>query len=89
LRPPRCAVRRAERPSVDTHLPAARLRGGRGALIEFRGWRNGDEPTLVAVSRRESEADFRAALPLIMSLGHERRPEWSARPDDILTGTPF
>jgi heme-degrading monooxygenase HmoA len=58
-------------------------------LIEFTGWRHGDDPTLVAVSRWESEADFRAAVPLIMSLGHERRDEWSSRPDDLLTGTPF
>jgi heme-degrading monooxygenase HmoA len=58
-------------------------------LIEFQGFRHGDDPTLVAVSRWDSEADFRAALPLITSLHHERREEWSARPDDLLLGAPF
>jgi heme-degrading monooxygenase HmoA len=63
--------------------------GDAPGLIEFGGWSNGDAPDLVAVSRWESEADFRAALPRIMSLADERRPEWSARPDDLYTGVSF
>jgi quinol monooxygenase YgiN len=53
-------------------------------LIEFTAWRDTQSSRLLAVSRWESEADFRAALPLIMSLGPERREEWSERPDELL-----
>jgi quinol monooxygenase YgiN len=87
------AVHHARPEHVDEFIAfMGRVRAAVGdapGLIDFRGWRDGDDPTLVAVSRWESEADFRAALPLIMSLGHERRAEWSARPDELFTGTPF
>jgi quinol monooxygenase YgiN len=53
-------------------------------LIEFTTWRDTRSSDLIGLSRWESEADFRAALPLIMSLGPERRDEWSERPDDLL-----
>ena len=53
-------------------------------LVEFTAWRDTQSSRLIAVSRWESEADFRAAIPLIMSLGPERREEWSERPDELL-----
>jgi heme-degrading monooxygenase HmoA len=53
-------------------------------LIEFTAWRDTQSSRLVAVSRWESEDAFRAAVPLIMSLGPERREEWSERPDELI-----
>ena len=53
-------------------------------LVEFTAWRDTQSSRLIAVSRWESEADFRAAIPLIMSLGPERRKEWSERPDELI-----
>ena len=53
-------------------------------LIEFTMWRDGPSTRLIGHSRWESEADFRAALPVITSLAPERREEWSERPDDVL-----
>ena len=53
-------------------------------LIEFTTWRDTQSNRLFGHSRWESEADFRAALPLIMSLAPERRAEWSERPDEVL-----
>jgi quinol monooxygenase YgiN len=58
--------------------------GAAPGLIEFTTWRDTQSSRLFGHSRWESEADFRAALPLIMSLGPERRDEWSERPDDLL-----
>jgi quinol monooxygenase YgiN len=87
------AVHHARPEHVDDFVAfMGRVRAAVGdppGLLEFSSWRNGDDPTLVAVSRWESEADFRAALPLIMSLGHERRADWSAQPDDVFTGATF
>ena len=42
----------------------------------------------VAFSRWESEQAYLDALPLIGSLAHERREEWSERPDDVLMLSP-
>ena len=53
-------------------------------LVDFTTWRETQSTRLLGVSRWESEADFRAALPLILSLGPERREEWSERPDELL-----
>jgi hypothetical protein len=58
-------------------------------LIEFDGWRETAGNRLFGVSRWESEQAFRDALPLIMSLAHERREEWSERPDDVLMLAPI
>jgi quinol monooxygenase YgiN len=58
--------------------------GDAPGLIEFRGWRDGPTTRLIGHSRWESEQAFRDALPTIMSLGPERRDEWSERPDDVL-----
>ena len=57
-------------------------------LIEFTGWRETQTTTLIGLSRWESPEAFQAALPLIMGLADERRPEWSEKPDDLLTFTP-
>jgi quinol monooxygenase YgiN len=53
-------------------------------LIEFRTWRDTLTNRLVGLSRWESDEAFSRAMPQIMSLSHERRPEWSAQPDDLL-----
>jgi hypothetical protein len=53
-------------------------------LIEFTTWREAHGTRLLGHSRWESEDAFRAALPLIMSLGPERREEWSERPDEVM-----
>jgi len=59
-------------------------------LIQFDGYRDAHGgSTLAGISVWESEEAFRAALPLITSLGPERSPEWSERPDDVLTMTRF
>ena len=57
-------------------------------LIEFTTWREANGNRLFGHSRWESEDDFRAALPLITSLGPERREEWSERPDELLLLAP-
>ena len=61
--------------------------GDAPGLIEFSAWDAQDGP-LVAVSRWESAEAFRAAIPTIMSLGDERRPEWTARDDQVLMSVP-
>jgi heme-degrading monooxygenase HmoA len=53
-------------------------------LIDFEGYRDTQTSRLVGLSRWESEADFQAAQPLILSLGDERVEAWSERPDDVL-----
>ena len=53
-------------------------------LIEFTAWREAEGSRLFGLSRWESAADFQAALPLIMGMGDERRPEWSEREDEVL-----
>jgi heme-degrading monooxygenase HmoA len=58
-------------------------------LLSFDAWREPGDARLVAVSRWESADAFEAALPLIGSLRDERREEWSARPDDVITGSPL
>jgi quinol monooxygenase YgiN len=58
--------------------------GAAPGLIEFTAWREGQGSRLVGLSRWESAADFQAALPLIMGLSGERRPEWSERDDELL-----
>ena len=57
-------------------------------LIDFDSYRDQQSNRLIGLSRWESEQAFRDALPLIGSLAHERREEWSARPDDVLMLTP-
>ncbi len=57
--------------------------GARG-LLEFTGYAEAGGPRLFGVSRWESAEAFRAALPTILSLVPERRPEWSDRDDELL-----
>jgi heme-degrading monooxygenase HmoA len=87
------AVHHARPEHVDDFIAfMGRVRAAVGdppGLIEFGGWREPGSSTLVAVSRWRSEADFRAAIPLVTSLSHERRDEWSEAPDDLLTGVPL
>jgi len=58
--------------------------GAAPGLLEFTTWRDTQSSRLFGFSRWESEDAFRAALPTIMSLGPERREEWSERPDELL-----
>ena len=58
--------------------------GDAPGLIEFSAWREQGTSRLFGLSRWESRDAFEAALPTIMSLGPERRPEWSEREDDVL-----
>jgi quinol monooxygenase YgiN len=60
--------------------------GARG-LIEFSVFAEAGGSRIFGLSRWESAEAFQAALPTIMSLAPERRPEWSAREDDVLTMT--
>jgi quinol monooxygenase YgiN len=62
--------------------------GDAPGLIEFTGWRETETSMLIGVSRWESPEAFHAALPKILELGPERRPEWSEREDEVLTFTP-
>jgi hypothetical protein len=58
---------------------------GAPGLIEFTACRDPHRGFLAGFSRWESEAAFQAALPLISSLRHLRQPEWSTRPDELIT----
>jgi heme-degrading monooxygenase HmoA len=57
---------------------------GADGLIEFTTWREPGSGRLVAVSRWTSADAFAAARPRVMSLADQRRPEWSARPDELV-----
>ncbi|ADB49972.1 antibiotic biosynthesis monooxygenase family protein [Conexibacter woesei] len=63
--------------------------GAPPGLIRFDSWRDPGGGRLFGLSVWESQAAFEAALPLIGSLRDEHRPEWDARPDDILLGVPL
>jgi quinol monooxygenase YgiN len=54
-------------------------------LIEFSGWAEAGGTRLFGLSRWESAEHFQAALPTIMSLGAIRQPEWSDKPDELVT----
>lgn len=56
-------------------------------LIEFTSWREAGGTRLIGLSRWESQEAFSGAMPLIMSLSHERREEWSERPDELIVST--
>ena len=59
---------------------------GAPGLIEFSAWRDAnDQGRLFGFSRWESQEAFMQAMPRIMSLAHERREEWSSRPDEVIT----
>jgi quinol monooxygenase YgiN len=58
--------------------------GDAPGLIEFTAWREPGGTRLFGFSRWESADAFQAALPIIGGLSGERRPEWSAREDELL-----
>jgi len=57
---------------------------GAPGLIEFKNAREVSRGVLAGYSRWESRADFEAALPTIMSLAPERKPEWTPEPDELV-----
>lgn len=65
------------------HRVVAACEGADG-LLEFSVWSAPEGPTIYGFSRWESPAHFQAALPTIMALAPDRRPEWSSRDDDVL-----
>ena len=66
------------------HRVIERTAGAPG-LIEFKATRDPNSGFLAGFSRWESEEAFTAALPTIGSLSHERKPEWSTKPDQVIT----
>ena len=58
---------------------------GSPGLLEFRACREPGGRYLAGFSRWESPEAFQAALPTIRSLAPLRKPEWSTRPDDVIT----
>jgi len=59
---------------------------GTPGLVRFELLHDGAGKRLVGSSLWETRAAFEAALPVIMALAPERKPEWSARPDERLSG---
>ena len=57
---------------------------GSPGLIDFKACRELSREALAGYSRWNSRTDFEAALPTIMSLAPERKPEWTDRPDDVV-----
>ncbi len=58
---------------------------GAPGLLEFRACRDPGGRYLAGFSRWESPDDFAMARPTIASLAPLRKPEWSTRPDDVIT----
>ena len=58
--------------------------GDAPGCVEFSVWGAPDGPTLYGFSRWETPEHFEAALPKIMALAPDRRPEWSSRDDDVI-----
>jgi Antibiotic biosynthesis monooxygenase len=56
-------------------------------LLEFSAFAEAGGSRIFGLSRWESAEAFQAALPTIMSLAPDRRPEWSDRDDELLAGT--
>jgi uncharacterized protein YndB with AHSA1/START domain len=59
---------------------------GTPGLVRFELLHDGAGKRLVGSSLWQTRAAFEAALPLILALAPERKPEWSARPDERLAG---
>ena len=57
-------------------------------LVEFSSHRDAQTGRLVGYARWESADAFQAALPTVMGLSGERRPEWTASEDQLLTLIP-
>jgi heme-degrading monooxygenase HmoA len=66
------------------HKVVAGVEGSPG-LIEFTCWHETGTSRLFGLSRWESPEAFQAALPKIQQFGHERDPDWSAAPDEVVT----
>ena len=58
---------------------------GAPGLLEFKACRDANNAFLAGLSRWESAEAFKAALPTITSLSPLRKPEWSTRPDELIT----
>jgi quinol monooxygenase YgiN len=58
---------------------------GAPGLLEFRVCRDPGGRYLAGFSRWESPDDFAMARPAIASLAPLRKPEWTTRPDDVIT----
>jgi quinol monooxygenase YgiN len=58
---------------------------GAPGLLEFKACRDANETFLAGFSRWASAEAFQAALPTIYSLAPLRKPEWSTKPDDVIT----
>ena len=67
-----------------THRVIEATQGAPG-LLEFKACREPTRGFLAGFSRWESADAFRAALPTIQSLAPLRKPEWSTRPDELIT----
>jgi heme-degrading monooxygenase HmoA len=57
---------------------------GSPGLIESKACRELRRGALAGYSRWNSQADFEAARPTIMSLGPERKPGSTAEPDEVV-----
>lgn len=60
---------------------------GADGLISFGSYREAGG-RLVGVGHWESESAFIAAMPRIVGLADQRRPEWTASEDQLLALTP-
>ena len=58
---------------------------GAPGLVEFKACREANGRYLAGFSRWESPDAFAAALPTITSLAPLRKPEWSTKPDELIT----
>jgi heme-degrading monooxygenase HmoA len=58
---------------------------GSPGLIGFEACRDVESGALAGYSRWESQADFEAGLEAITSLRNERNPEWTDKPDQVIT----
>ena len=58
---------------------------GADGLLEFGSYVDGQSGRLVGFGRWTSQEAFTAALPRLMSLSADRRPEWTDADDVLLT----
>jgi quinol monooxygenase YgiN len=58
---------------------------GAPGLLEFKACRDANDTFLAGFSRWASAEAFRAALPTIYGLAPLRKPEWSTKPDEVIT----
>jgi quinol monooxygenase YgiN len=58
---------------------------GAPGLLEFKACRDANDTFLAGLSRWASAEAFQAALPTIYGLEPLRKPEWSTKPDEVIT----